>query len=375
MRSLLADHAVVWLAIGAAAVAMSFAILVRSRSIGQLLGVMDEPDGFRKTHESPTPLVAGMGILFPLFFWCVANILLHASVESAILKVVLLCGFGTALVGYMDDRRSTSPSIRLFAVLLFSSIALVIDPNLIPTQIRWEGVGVVHIPQWIAFPFAVLSLTGFVNAVNMADGQNGLVIGLVIIWSMCLAMSTSGTAQSTSILLCGASLIAFAFNMSGRSFLGDSGAYGLGFVVGVMAIWAHNSWGVSAQTVGVWFFVPVLDCLRLIANRLGRGYSSFGADRNHFHHRLQHRFGMHASLTVYLGVVGAASVCATVFPPLASLILIVLASIYFSLAWLDDFLAGKGGPNVQKADGNAFQVTDETTFASAPSVDNRIQSH
>jgi len=84
---------------------------------------------------------------------------------------------------------------------------------------------------------------------------------------------------------------------------------------------------------------------------------------------------MHASLTVYLGVVGAASVCATVFPPLASLILIVLASIYFSLAWLDDFLAGKDGPNVQKADGDAFQVTDETTFASAPSVDNRIKSH
>ena len=313
------------------AVFLSWLILANARLIGEKLNLIDHPDGLRKVHERATPLVAGLGILLPLFLWCAASLATGSSLNADVLRVVLLCGCGATLIGYADDQSRTSPSSRLLAILVFSVIALVLDPGLVPSSIGWFGFGALPLPPMIAFPLVVIALTGFVNAVNMADGQNGVVIGMAAIWAACIALTAQGATALIAQTLLVTALTAFVFNLAGMVFLGDSGTYGVGFVVGLLAIFAHNSSAVPAQTVCVWFFFPVLDCLRLMVKRLRRTRYPFGADRDHFHHHLQARLGQTLSLLVYLAVVAATSVSASVDPNMAPFCLVSLAAFYFTV--------------------------------------------
>jgi UDP-GlcNAc:undecaprenyl-phosphate GlcNAc-1-phosphate transferase len=319
------------------AVFLSWLILAYARPIGEKLKLIDHPDGLRKVHERATPLVAGLGILLPLFLWCAASLASRSILNADALVVVLLCGCGATLIGYTDDQSVTSPSSRLLSILVFSVIALVLDPHLLPSSIGWLGFGAVPLPPIIAFPLVVIALTGFVNAVNMADGQNGVVIGMAVIWAACIALTTQGATASIAQTLLVTALTAFVFNLAGIAFLGDSGTYGIGFVVGLLAIFAHNSAAVPAQTVCVWFFFPVLDCLRLMVKRLRRTRYPFAADRDHFHHHLQARLGQTLSLVVYLAVVAATSLSASVDPNMAPFCLISLAAFYFTVLLLGEF--------------------------------------
>ena len=313
------------------AVLLSWLILIYARTIGEQLNVIDYPDGLRKVHETATPLVAGFGILIPLFMWCSATLALGSTTDTSMLLVVLLCGLGATVVGYADDQSSTSPSSRLISILLFAAIALVLDRSLVPSAISFLGRGPLPLQHGLAFVLVSVALLGFVNAVNMADGQNGVVIGMVAVWSGCIALVSSGATSAIALTMLITSLTAFAFNLAGRVFLGDSGTYGVGFVIGLLAISAHNNGDVPAQTVCVWFFFPVLDCLRLIVKRMWHKRYPFGADRDHFHHHLHAWLGQTWSLAVYLGVTAVTSVISTLDPAIAPACLIALAALYFAV--------------------------------------------
>ncbi|HEX4303150.1 MAG TPA: MraY family glycosyltransferase [Rhizomicrobium sp.] len=314
----------------------SLLILINARIIGEKLQVMDHPDTVRKKHAQVTPLVGGLAIMVPMVLWAVLSLIWNPSVDVRLLEVVLLCGAGATLVGYADDQTATSPSSRLLSLFLLSSIAMVIDPELIPAQLNWGNFEPTAIPAWFAFTFVAVAMAGYVNAVNWADGQNGIVTGLFAIWAACLMIVTgNGTAAIASAMF-ETVVVTFLFNMAGRVFLGDAGTYGVAFVFGVLAIRAHNHWGVTAETIAVWFFIPIMDSLRLIVARALQGQAPSDADSDHFHHRLQQRIGKTAGLCTYLGVVGVSSLTASVWPHLALVCMVVLAAFYFSFAWLTE---------------------------------------
>ncbi|MEI9889042.1 MAG: MraY family glycosyltransferase [Rhizomicrobium sp.] len=318
------------------ALIVSLLILINARTIGEKLGVMDHPDAVRKKHTQITPLVGGLAIMVPVVLWAAASMLWIGSLDHRLLQAVLLCGGGATLVGYADDQSSTSPSSRLLSLFLLSAIALVIDPALMPTQLGWENFAPTAIPPWFAYVLVALGMAGYVNAVNMADGQNGIVTGMFAIWAACLMIVTDGGGSTAGIAMVvfETVVVTFLFNMAGRVFLGDSGSYGVAFVYGILAISAHNQGRASVETIIVWFFVPVMDCLRLIVTRALQGQAPSDADRNHFHHRLQDRVGKTAGLCTYLGVVGASSLTASLVPHLSLVCMVILAAFYFSFAWL-----------------------------------------
>jgi UDP-GlcNAc:undecaprenyl-phosphate/decaprenyl-phosphate GlcNAc-1-phosphate transferase len=319
-----------------AAVVAAFVILINADVIGRTLDIMDHPDTIRKKHERVTPLVGGLAVMVPLVLWAAASLILDASNNVMLLNAVMLCGGGAGLVGYADDQSSTTPSSRLLAIFLLVATAIVVAPAIVPTQIHWGSLGVSDVSRWFAVVFLAVAMAGFVNAVNMADGQNGVVTGMFAIWAACLMLVTDGTSfriAEVLLLLVGAT---FLFNMAGRVFLGDSGSYGVSFVFGLLAINAHNRWNVSAETVAVWFFIPIVDCIRLIVTRAMRGQAPSDGDNNHFHHRLQNRIGKTWGLCTYLGVVGTSSVVATKLPQFSLVCMVVLAAFYFSFAWLTE---------------------------------------
>ena len=318
-----------------AALATALAVLAAALPLGAWFGVIDRPDNQRKIHARPTPLIGGIAMMVPLIIWTTLGLVWPAVSDGAPIPLaILICGGGAALVGFADDRTSYSPAIRLVVLLLLSALALFLSPQLLPSQFNWGHLAPTPVAPWLAVMLVAIGTTGFVNSVNMADGQDGCVAGMFVIWSACILMAGGDSVADLAAILFVTGLAVLAFNLGGRVFLGGAGAYGVTFVFGLLILNLHNAWGVTAETIVVWLFLPIADCLRLMVSRPLHGHSPLQGDRDHFHHRLQERFGKNTGLAIYLGLVAASSFTATLAPALAPACLAVLACAYGGLMWL-----------------------------------------
>lgn len=316
-----------------AALAFALVICLNAQWLGRRLCVMDVPDADRKRHAEPTPLVGGIAVLAALMMWQLGELYLFPTGSTAVQKVLLFCGAGVAAMGFIDDQTPTYPLVRLLSLLIFVGIAFTIDPSLIAAGLTWSPGVVTAMPAWGYLALMSVSVVGLVNAANMADGQNGLLTGLFLIWGLCLTLVSSG-ASYCPVILMGAAAIVFLFNLPGRLFLGDCGSYGVTFVVAVLSIRAHASGAITVATVIVWFFIPVTDCLRLMITRWMSGRSPLSADRDHFHHRLEARCGASSALVIYLGMVATTSIVAATMPNLAVVCIVALVLSYGVAIWL-----------------------------------------
>jgi UDP-GlcNAc:undecaprenyl-phosphate GlcNAc-1-phosphate transferase len=296
---------------------------------------MDAPDGERKHHSHTTPLVGGIAIMTSLLVWGVATLITGVTSQPALLIAVLLCGTGIALVGFADDQSNTLPLARASSLVVFVLVAFAIDRELIASPyLYWGSFAPTRLPAAALAMLLCISMAGFVNAVNMADGQNGIVASMYTIWAFCLVLTGNGEISAIALLLLASSVIVLAFNLAGRLFLGDCGAYGVSFVFGLLVIAAHAKGLISVETIVVWFFIPVMDCLRLTFMRPMRGVSPVDAGRDHFHHRLQDKLGQDVGLLTYVGIVAMSSLVAALDPRFDLVCVIALAAIYFSFTFV-----------------------------------------
>jgi UDP-GlcNAc:undecaprenyl-phosphate GlcNAc-1-phosphate transferase len=279
-----------------------FACCSLARPVGRWLGVIDYPDGGRKSHARPTPMVGGIALMVPLLLVALVEAAWHAP-AAAIFPTLLLVGAGFLLLGWYDDRHHVRPGVRLLiSTALFGAVILV-QPGLVVTELDFGGV---VIPLAIAaFPFTVLCLVGLQNAINMADGMNGLLIGLSMFWAACLlAYAPEELQLYLSFMLLGL-LILLLYNMAGALFLGDAGSYAIGGTIGVLMIYGYQQadGALPVLAVVLWLLVPVIDCLRVMATRSLQQRSPLEPDKNHLHHRLARHWRWPICLAIYLALV------------------------------------------------------------------------
>lgn len=298
-------------------VAVALATCLLAKRLGHWLGVMDVPDGCRKLHAAPTPEVGGLAVvlgLLPVMAW--------QAFAGALGPYFLAVGgavIGFTVIGYLDDRSHIRPLYRLLGGVLLTLAVLWLVPGELVTYLRFSFLDVAIFPPWLwSVAFTVLCVVGLQNALNMADGKNGLALGLLLIWSGFLWFYAPPELAAVLAALIGGLAVTWVFNMRGALFLGDAGTYGLSVAVAFFAIHAYAV-GFSqlhADVVALWFLVPVVDALRLMATRLMAGHSPFTADRRHFHHVLQAALPQHSGvrLTLYLGLVALPGVLAAVDP-------------------------------------------------------------
>ncbi|HEX3663872.1 MAG TPA: MraY family glycosyltransferase [Rhizomicrobium sp.] len=320
---------------------LTVAICIFAWPVGDWLGIIDYPDSNRKNHAGPTPMVGGIAVMAPLAVWASAEIIWGRPEAAGFYLTILLCGGGVAILGFMDDQQGISAGGRLLLLAIFAMVALHLDPSLVANRVHLAAGGWLLTPPLLLPALTVLALAGFSSAVNMTDGLNGLVLAFVCIWSSCLAFLGEADVSAAASVIGAASLVALLYNLRGRLFLGDCGAFAVSFVVGLLAVRCHNSGRLHLETALVWFYIPVLDCLRLIVLRLWHGRSPFLPDRRHFHYRLAARLGERGAIVVYVGVVGLTSFTATVMPGLSFLGL-TIGSIVFCGFLLADGLTSSG---------------------------------
>jgi len=303
----------IWIYISTGILALSICIF--AAPLARFLGVVDQPDGKRKLHMRGTPLMGGVAIVVP---FVIALAIFSATSDFRPFLIAVAATTSAVLtLGLIDDRRHIRPLFRLFASLLICFAVVLAVPSIIVTFFHFSFLDApVFLGGIWAMNFTVLCLVGLQNAINMADGKNGLVIGSSLIWVLLLLAYAPVHLQPVLLVLVVGLAVTLCFNLTGRLFLGDSGSYALSIAIGVLTVYVYqvNFATLHADVVALWFMLPVVDCLRLMATRMMQGRSPFSPDLNHLHHMLLSLMAWRWALATYLSLVGVPAVLALLMP-------------------------------------------------------------
>jgi UDP-GlcNAc:undecaprenyl-phosphate GlcNAc-1-phosphate transferase len=189
----------------------------------------------------------------------------------------------TSLLGLIEDIDNDllSPALRLSLLVLFFGITFVIWPEIIPNNIGYPFLDNIMSQPIIGWAIAVVFCVGFINAINMADGANGLVPGIVFIASVIFNSVMGALVWEVLSIVSGVFLL---FNViSGRLFLGDAGAYGLGSILVLAGFYAVNTHRISVEFAAVMMCYPCVEVVMSMIRRRVSGRSMFKPDNHHLH--------------------------------------------------------------------------------------------
>ena len=309
--------------------------------IGHKLDVLDFPDtdGGRKRHELVTPMVGGTAIVLSSLFSTFAVCWCGAGIGPSLRQTLL--GFAVAVFlmfasGFADDRFGLSPALRLVlsSVVLLLTVMSVPDFNL--SVLRFSGQQGVWLVGAGGAAFVLLCLVGLLNAVNMADGKDGIVISMGLVWTVVLAFHLPQPMLPILAATGVALAVMLWFNMRQHLFVGDAGSYAISTQFGLLAIYAYNhDFAVMrADDVAVMFAIPVYDTIRLMVARKLAGRSMFEADRDHLHHHLHRSFGWPRGLFIYVAMVAIPNILALAMPGTGLIWLVAAAFVYGFVLWI-----------------------------------------
>ena len=286
---------------------------IRSRALK--LGLVDKPGEERRIHKVPVPRLGGVAI----FISILSTISLLVAIAGRLprdargVEGIIGMAVGGTLVfvlGLVDDLESLRARDKFAVQVLAAVVAYSLGVRIKSIPIPWNmdfDLGFISIQGgvpielgWLALPITVLWLVGVANAVNLIDGMDGLAAGVcaisaMTIWSIAMGVSIDRPYAAVMAAVVAGALFGFLrwnFNPA-RIFLGDSGAYLVGFILGAISITGVIK-GAAAATVIVptvllvflVLFFPLLDTSWAVVRRMAAGRSIFSPDAGHIHHRL-----------------------------------------------------------------------------------------
>jgi len=192
-------------------------------------------------------------------------------------------------LGLWDDISMLGAKRKLLGQMAIASAAYWLGIAINRFQIPFTGQIVdLGFWSWLVTVFWLVALT---NLINLIDGVDGLAGGICLML-MILLTYVGGTAGSMSFIAAGmaGALLGFLwFNFPpARIYMGDGGAYFLGFLVGCLTISSSQKGTIFAALTAPLFVLalPILDTALAILRRGARGLPLFRADRSHIHHHL-----------------------------------------------------------------------------------------
>ena len=259
-------------------------ILVAAR-VQFLAGRSHDLNAVQAMHTRKTPRLGGVAIFVALaltVWWApleVSNNYAKFFGATALLFVVGLCE---------DLGFHVSPRNRLLSAMAASALViLLLDvwlPRLgVPSVDAWMGA------WWLGVPMTLMVTAGVANGFNLIDGVNGLSGFTAIVALLALGqIATSGNYEAMIYLtamvaacVIGFWLLNFPF---GFIFLGDAGAYVLGFIISWFGIAVLlNVPSASPWAIFLTVYWPIADTLLAIYRRSRRRGEVSAPDRLHVH--------------------------------------------------------------------------------------------
>jgi len=246
---------------------------------------LDEHEGIQKFHSQPTPRIGGLAI--------VAGAFISGWILDAELKVLAMPLFITGLIpfffGFREDvTKRVSVRDRLLATMAGAIAAMFLTGQYLN---RLDVPVIDWLMTWwpIAALVTIVAISGVTNAINILDGFNGLASGTTVVILTFLGFMAYQVHDPVLMQLCLmlASTI-FGFMMLnypfGKIFLGDAGAYFVGFLVAWVALllpMRHSEISPWASLLTCAY--PVVEVLYSMARRLKAQLKAGHPDNLHLH--------------------------------------------------------------------------------------------
>ncbi|MGE5396872.1 MAG: glycosyltransferase family 4 protein [Chitinophagales bacterium] len=298
------------------------------------LGAIDEPNA-RKVHSRPIPRLGGLGIFVSFMLMVIPVTVITGRMEAPLVGILL----GATIVfaaGVLDDIYQLSPWTKLLFQVGAATIAIFFGVRVHFMTNPFDGMFQLGM---MSIPLTILWIIGVTNAVNLIDGLDGLAAGV----SMIAAITIGIVAFRADHFLISFVALVLAGSIAGflphnfypaSTFMGDSGAMFLGFVLSCLSITglAKSAALISLFVPIVILGIPIFDTFFAIIRRVNNRTPIFGADKAHLHHRLMDMGYGHKKSVVIIyimsAVLGIVAVLLTyVTSPQAMLILAVLIPV------------------------------------------------
>jgi len=314
----------------------------------------DDDDGVQKVHTRVTPRVGGVSLMFTLWLvwkWGMKMPSLELDLTNLpeLLWLFLLASLPAFAFGLMEDLTGRIGILsRLMATMVSGLMAWWVSGDLFDSFDTW-GLDTLLAYTPIALAFTVLAVATVANGFNIIDGFNGLSSGIATLAFLAFSFIAHIVGDADLHLLClifaGASLGFFVINWPwGRLFLGDGGAYLLGFLLAWVAVMLKSRHGeINAYSLVLVLMLPLTELLFTVYRRIVRKQHPGHPDRLHLHSLVKRRFVNHVFasqgrlfrnsatgfLIVLLGSLGQILACFTLYSVAGSVLALVALVLFY----------------------------------------------
>jgi UDP-N-acetylmuramyl pentapeptide phosphotransferase/UDP-N-acetylglucosamine-1-phosphate transferase len=299
----LAQLAIGLLALLASGMAAAFAgaLILRYRALHARWSMDPVEAAPQKSHATPTPRIGGLCVIAGLL---VSEISLYATGQSGTREIfggLLLAGAPAFLVGFAEDAtKRVSVAARLLLTMLAAAAGAWLVGAVIP---RLDVPGLDTLLKWspFAIAFTAFAVCGVTHSINIIDGYNGLAGGVALVALAAMAWVSAllgdGFLLVCALAMIGALLGFLVWNYpKGKIFLGDGGAYLVGFWLGELSVLIV----VRHPEVSPWFpllalVYPIFETVfSIYRKKVLKGLSPGQPDGLHLHHLIYRRLARDA---------------------------------------------------------------------------------
>jgi UDP-N-acetylmuramyl pentapeptide phosphotransferase/UDP-N-acetylglucosamine-1-phosphate transferase len=270
-------------------------LIMRSSMRHGHLSADHDLSGPQKFHARVVPRVGGAGVMAAVLAGAgIAQ--WRGSAVAPLLWLLILCSLPAFIAGITEDlTKNVSPRRRLIAAAVSSALGIWLLDAVIG---RTDIPGIDTAIRWLPFALllTVFVVTGVANAINIIDGFNGLASMCVLMMVLALAyvsFQVGDTFVFTAALIsAGAVLGFFVWNFpAGLIFLGDGGAYLLGFLLAELSILlVHRNAVVSPMFPLLLCAYPVFETIfTMYRRKFVRGVATGAPDGIHLHTLIHRR--------------------------------------------------------------------------------------
>jgi UDP-GlcNAc:undecaprenyl-phosphate GlcNAc-1-phosphate transferase len=254
--------------------------------------------GGRKIHNGNIPRLGGIGFAFSfIVFFVVISILFKSFNPVSQLLPVALAFVLIVISGVRDDFKPLATRYKLI-FQISAALCVLVSGHGFDRVFFIDRLDFLSFPGWRAlrYLFTVLWIVGMTNAVNFIDGVDGLAGGVSLLAALSFGgiFVSLGFAASVPLLcacLASAVLGFLVFNAPfprAKIFMGDGGAYFLGFVLALLPLMGTDSPAVKLPVLhaAAILLIPILDITAAVWRRVREGSRIDSPDRAHTHHKL-----------------------------------------------------------------------------------------
>ncbi|MFZ5391126.1 MAG: hypothetical protein ACOZAJ_02505, partial [Patescibacteria group bacterium] len=170
------------------------------KKIAWRFSIVDQPDGFRKVHNSPTPLLGGVAIwltssLLVIYLAFFTNLLIGRDISVRQIIGLLIAGSILMLSGYLDDKYKIKPSQQIISPII--AVVVIILGGINVSSITNPLGGIINLNAIWPYLGTVITfgwLLGIMYTTKLLDGLDGLATGVGLIGSLIIFGLTQVTA-------------------------------------------------------------------------------------------------------------------------------------------------------------------------------------